>query len=123
VVVEAFHRLHEQYYSVRAAADPVEMTEWNLMAVGKAPPIDRIPAAERQRSPAAIRPQSHRKAYLKEAGGAIDLPVFGVDDMRCGGEIAGPALIQDVLTVTLVPPGARAILTENDSIFISVGAS
>jgi N-methylhydantoinase A len=116
--VEAFHRLHEQHYSVRAADDPVEITEWNLVATGRAEIRDAAPPLATTPSPSAAR---RRPVFLKEAGGAIDIPVYDLDGLAAGQRIAGPALIQDKLTVTLVPHDATAAVTAHQSIVIDVG--
>jgi N-methylhydantoinase A len=122
-IVEAFHRLHEQHYSVRAEQDPIEMTEWNLIAIGRAAPVGPLRAAERRMSDDLVRPSGRRLAYLKECGGAIDLPVYHLDHLNVGDVVTGPALIQDKLTVTLVIPGATASLTGHQSILISLAPS
>jgi N-methylhydantoinase A len=122
-IVEAFHRLHEQHYSVRAEQDPIEITEWNLIAIGRAAPVGQPRAAERRISSDPVRPSGRRSAYLMECGGAIDLPVFHLDHLNVGDVVTGPALIQDKLTVTLITPGATASLTGHQSILISLAQS
>ena len=118
VMVEAFHQLHEQYYSVRAPEDAVEVTEWNLIAIGQAEA--RGAGAALAASPAQMPTPRRRAAYLKEEGGAIDLPVFDLSALPIGMPVAGPCLIQDKLTVSLVPGGARASVTPNRSIAIDL---
>lgn len=120
-LIESFHRLHEQHYSVRAANDPIEMTEWNLIAIGRALPV-AMPAlsAVADGAGAEPKPARHQSAFLMEAGGAIDLPVFELELLCQGEAIRGPALIQDKLTVTLVPLAATALITAHQSILIDL---
>jgi N-methylhydantoinase A len=122
-MVEAFHRLHEQHYSVRAVNDPVEITEWNLIAIGCALAPETPPAAAGGSAGRIAQTQKRRSAFLKEAGGAVDLPIFDLESLRPGDIVAGPALIQDKLTVTLVPVEATAALTAHQSIFIDLRPS
>jgi len=122
-LIEAFHRLHEQHYSVRAAHDPIEMTEWNLIAIGRATPVKiQAPAANVGDPRLKPTPARHQPAFLKEAGGPINLPVFELEQLREGEAISGPALIQDRLTVTLVPVDATATITSHQSILIELTA-
>ena len=119
--VESFHRRHEQLYSVRAEGDAVEMTEWNLVAVGRAD----LPAATFARaasgSTAGPAEPPMRTVFLKEAGGRVDIPVYRFDQVVPRRRIVGPALIQDTLTVTLVPPNATAIVSDHQSVVITLG--
>jgi N-methylhydantoinase A len=122
-IVEAFHRLHEQHYSVRAINDAVEITEWNLIAIGRALAPETPLAAAGGSAGWVARMQKRRTVFLKEAGGAVDIPIFDLESLRPGDIVAGPALIQDKLTVTLVPVGAAAALTTHQSIFIDLRPS
>jgi N-methylhydantoinase A len=119
-VIESFHRLHERHYSVRAEADPVEFTEWNVIAIGKsATPPTRTEISESP-SRAAVRPTALRSAYLREAGGSVDIQVFDVEKLEPRVMVDGPALLQDKLTVTLIPPNATGTLTSHESILIDL---
>lgn len=117
-LVEEFHRLHEQTYAVRAN-DPVEFTEWNLLAIGRIAPVADGRAApvtgERAKSP--VR---HRAAFLKAAGGAIDLPVYDIAAFPPGTRLEGPALVEGSLTVTLLPPEATATMTGDGGVMIDL---
>lgn len=119
--VESFHRRHEQLYSVRAEADPVEMTEWNLVAIGRADLPAATFARTTDRSAAGPAQPPMRTVFLKEAGGRVDIPVYRFDQVEPRRQIVGPALIQDTLTVTLVPPNATAIVSDHQSVVISLG--
>jgi N-methylhydantoinase A len=114
-VIERFHALHEQTYSVRAE-DPVEFVEWNLVAIGQAEPP---PAAEAVTTPhGTALPHRCRRAWLREAGDAVELPVFMAERTASGLRITGPALVQSRLTASLVPAGAEAWLTSRGSLMI-----
>ncbi len=120
-LVESFHRLHEQVYVVRAN-DPVEFTEWNLMATGHvAPSADQA----RRPDPTGAAPSdttrpTTRRVFLREMGGHADIPVFDGSALRTGSSIAGPALVQTRLTVALVPLGCSAQITRRGGLMIDV---
>lgn len=115
-VVETFHRLHEQHYSVRSPADAVEITEWNLRAIGHLP--DTVIAETRaSATPGEART---RRAWFRTAGGEIDAAVHSVARMATGTTVAGPALIEDRLTTIVVPPGATATRTRYGNILLEL---
>jgi N-methylhydantoinase A len=118
-IIENFHRLHEKHYSVRAPHDPVEFTEWNLLAIGRNVSAS-LPTRSREERSGAPKPKSSLRAYLKGAGGVVDLPVFEAASLVPDDTICGPALIQDKLTVTLIPQDATAKRTRHDSIVIDI---
>jgi N-methylhydantoinase A/oxoprolinase/acetone carboxylase beta subunit len=57
---------------------------------------------------------------LREAGGSVDIQVFEVEKLEPGVMVDGPALIQDKLTVTLIPPNATGTLTSHRSILVDL---
>jgi N-methylhydantoinase A len=118
-LVEAFHQLHEQHYSVRSPEDPVEITEWNLVAVGRA----EVRAAEELAGSASTLPMPRRRPAFLLGEGAIDLPVYHLDALPIGRPLPGPALIQDNLTVTLVPREASASITGHRAIVIDLASA
>ena len=116
-LMEAFHALHEQHYAVRAN-DPVEFTEWNLLAIGRLPDGSSNNAAA---SPVtAPGPARHRTACMTAAGGTVDLPVHDLAAIAPGTRLQGPALLESSLTVTLVPPGAAATITGDGGVLIDL---
>ncbi len=118
-IVESFHRLHETHYSVRSANDAVEFTEWNLRAVGRMP-ATTISETARSGHVATVR---YRRAWFREAGGAVETPVHAVADLPAGQRIGGPALIEDRLTTIVVPPGASATVTAYGNIMITIAST
>lgn len=116
-LVEAFHRLHEHHYAVRAN-DPVEFTEWNLLAIGHATPEPQpIPAAAA--STRAV-PSGRRTVFLKEAGGVMEIPIYTASSLPPGARIHGSALVENRLTVALVPPDCTAFITARGGLMIEL---
>lgn len=114
-VVEDFHKLHEHHYSVRAQTDPVEFTEWNLAAGGRTGTSSAGRAAASKRSDKTAA--TTQRVYLKDAG-SVDVPLLRADAMTVGQAVSGPALIQDNLTVILVPSDCRATITIHDNLLL-----
>ena len=104
-MVEDFHLLHERLYSVRSPADPVEIVEINVNAIGELPAISLPDLRRPTRAP---RPAAYRSAYFRETGRMAELPIYLGSELGAGDEVTGPALIEEPLTTIVVPPRASA---------------
>ena len=114
-LVEGFHILHEHHYAVRAN-DPVEFTEWNLLATGHVATAQ----AHTPSQPTAPATPRQRPVFLKSAGGALDMPVHDLDTLPPGTQLPGPALLENALTVTLIPRDATATITTDGGVMITL---
>jgi N-methylhydantoinase A len=116
-IVEDFHRLHEQHYSVRSPSDAVELTEWNVRAIGHLPDTAVPEIVEAGDS---IQPR-HRRIWLRTAGGEVEAAAHDLTTLAVATPVAGPALIEDRLTTVVVPPGAVATRTRFGNVLIEIG--
>lgn len=118
-VVEDFHTLHETLYAVRSPLERVEFTEWSLDAQGSDAAEQRENTGQADASPtkALIR---HVRAWLREANGEIDIPLYDGGKLQPGNELQGPALVQEKVTVNLVPVGCKAVVTGQQGLLITV---
>ncbi|MDX7952558.1 hydantoinase/oxoprolinase family protein [Lichenihabitans sp. Uapishka_5] len=118
-LVEAFHVLHERLNSMRAEGDPVEFVEWDVLAVGRN--VNASPPAEPQSTgPADSAERLRRVVHLRELDGPTAIPVYDGPRLCVGQVIEGPALIEDPLTVNLVPPRSTAVVTAQRGILLSL---
>ena len=46
--------------------------------------------------------------WLAEAGDFVDCPIYARDALRPGNRLTGPAIVEQMDTTTLVPPGMAA---------------
>ncbi len=102
-VDRAFYTAHEARYA-HATADPVEIVSFRLSAygVGAKPSLPRASAAA---SVKAARIEA--RSVLFDAV-PVATAVYTRDLLPSGAALAGPALIEEVGTTTVVPPGFRA---------------
>ncbi|WP_037230262.1 hydantoinase/oxoprolinase family protein [Rhodococcus wratislaviensis] len=116
--VERFHEEHERDYSFRRDDTPVEIYQIGLRAIGTTPkpqfPQASVPSTE---MPAAT---GHRSVYFDELGRRVAAPVYNRDDLRFGTEIEGPAIISQLDSTTVVPPGTTAVIDEWANIRINI---
>ncbi len=98
-----FHRAHHQTYGHSAPEEPVQLVNLRLSAEGEVQK-PRLRREEGERDPAPPGPRSHRPVYFSGEG-YVDTPIFWREDLAAGCRIAGPAIIQEAVSTTLVPPG------------------
>jgi N-methylhydantoinase A len=59
--------------------------------------------------------------FLHDAAQAVDCPVYERATLGAGAEIAGPAVIQETATTTLLWPGDACRVAPTGEMIISVG--
>jgi N-methylhydantoinase A len=118
----AFHAEHERRYSHAAPDEPVELVTLRSAVIGHVakPGLPPFPAGGAQPPADARRPA--REAHFDGAGLLRVEAIFWRDRLRAGNVIAGPALIEEAASVTLVPPGDRARVQEHGHLVLEVGA-
>ena len=89
-----------------------------VSGVLKKPPLERIERGGRQ--PAASAKRGTRRAYFAEAGKTVQAPTFAREALRAGNTIAGPALIEEHASTTVVLPGDRMRVDDFGSLIIEV---
>jgi N-methylhydantoinase A len=104
----AFHRAHERAYGHAAPEEPVEAVTLKLTATGAIP---KPPAREVGPGSGDGRraKKGERPVHFGEAAGAFR-PTAIYDRYRLGegDAVAGPAIVEELDSTTLVPPGSAA---------------
>jgi N-methylhydantoinase A len=99
---DLFHRAHEKRYGYRSA-DPVEIVSLRVSAIGE---VEKPALPEwRQEGRLEDALRETRPAYF--SGGMRPVPVYLRDKLPRGAQLAGPAIVEEMGAVTVVPPGWR----------------
>ncbi len=114
----AFDALHEQRYAHHATDEPVELINLRLVALGRRPKLV-LPPLPQGGSPA---PREHRQVYF-ESGGPVQCPVYRRDDLPARAVIAGPALVSEYGSTTVIFPGDNLSVTATGELVIAVAAA
>jgi N-methylhydantoinase A len=104
-----FHAEHEREYNYRRDGAPVEIYRLNVRAVGVTPKPD---LKRHDRNGAAARPSATRPVRFDETDAAVDTPVYARTELAAGTRLDGPAIVDQLDSTTLVPPGWRAEVDE-----------
>jgi N-methylhydantoinase A len=119
---QLFDDEHMKRYAFNAPQEPAEIVSLHSSVVGA---LDK-PVARRLRAPGRKherRPPAkpaRRKVYLTEARGYVDTPVYARSDLIAEQRIAGPALIEEYASTTLVLPGDRLEVSDYGDLVITI---
>jgi N-methylhydantoinase A len=113
-LVERFHAEHDRTYGFAAPAEPVELVSLRLTSVGRiAKPPLRI--LEPGGDPA---PKERRPVYFAETGDYVDCPIYDRYALAGGATFAGPAIVEEFDSTTVVHPGFGVTVDENGNLII-----
>lgn len=115
----AFERDYRRRYGHADAKAPAEFQALHLSAFArlKQPEIARLPRAARK----AQQPTT-RRVYLGGAGGWVDAKIYNRDALEAGFTDAGPTVIEEYGSTTVVWPGDRFEIGELREIRIQCAA-
>jgi N-methylhydantoinase A len=98
-LAEAFHARHEQTYGHANRAEPVQLVNLRLTALGRLPGLTLTQRSD----PAAAR--TRQRDVWFAASGFVATPVVWREGLAAGTTIVGPVAIEAVDSTTVVPPG------------------
>jgi N-methylhydantoinase A len=112
----AFDRLYHQRYAHHSPGEPVEIVNVRFAAVGKRAGMKfpRRPAKRR------ATPSRRVQAYLGAAR-PVSCPVYRREDLGAGARIAGPALVREHGTTTVLFRGDVCKVVATGELLIAVG--
>jgi N-methylhydantoinase A len=115
----AFDRLYEHRYAHHSPDESVELVNVRLAIIGKRPRL-KFPTLKGGR---AVKPVHRRPVYLADTLKAVACPVYQRSDLGAGARLAGPALIQEHGTTTVLDKGDTCRVTGSGELLIAVGGS
>ena len=105
-VTADYHVAHEQAYGHNAPEEPVEFVNMRVTARGKIARPNLKKVARGKGSDGAIK--ETRDVYFSESGGLVPTPIFDRYRLGEGDLIAGPAIVEEVDSTTVIHPGTSA---------------
>ena len=113
----AFDEIYAARYGYAQPGEPVEVVTWKLSAVGGAP---RVALAKAPTTPGARADKGRRRAYFPETGGWIDCPIYDRYGLAAGAQIAGPAIVEERESTSVLPPGTLANVDDYANLIVTV---
>ena len=119
VLTEAFHVRHAEAYGFANEGEPTLLVNIRLIGIGRVerPKLRQLPVAT---EPVTVAIKGRRSVYFAEAGGMIPVDLYDRDKLRTGHRFAGPAIVEQMDTTTIIPPGATVEVERHGNLIISV---
>lgn len=119
-VQDAFYTAYKKEYGYIDTQSAIEVTDWYVQAtIATQQKIEKL----RLETPAATEEAvtGERLAYFPEAGGMTRTSVVNRYALKPGQRIAGPALVEERESTTVVLPGDILFLTDCGNLMIEIG--
>ncbi len=116
---ERFDQAHEQLFGHSAKTEPAEAVNYRVRATVRAPKFTMKRAA-RAAGPASDARIGEREVYFDRASGMRTTPVYDRALLAPGHEIAGPAVVEQLDSTTVVYPGQSAAVDDYRNLVITV---
>jgi N-methylhydantoinase A len=113
----AFDDIYAARYGYAQPREPVEVVTWKLSAIGGAP---RVTLAKAATTPLASSLKGRRRAYFPETGGWVDCPVYDRYRLTAGLTLAGPAIVEERESTSVLPPGTVATVDDYANLVVTV---
>jgi N-methylhydantoinase A len=113
----AFDEIYAARYGYAQPAEPVEAVTWKLSALGGA---TRVALAKAPTSPLGGGVKGRRRAYFPETGGWVDCPIYDRERLAAGLSIAGPAIVEERESTSVLPPGCVAAVDAYANLIVAV---
>ena len=107
-LLAAFETHYEATYGYRIPDEIIELVQFNVTVLGDTakPELPLLPEG----LPAS--PAGTRRAWFS-AEGAVECPVYARDDLSPADRIAGPAIIEELDSTTVVHPGQHLTISQH----------
>ena len=117
-----FDAQHEVRYGTSAPGEPAELVSLRATVTGtmRKPPRATLPEGGPDPSPEALA--RRKPVYFRSAGGFVETPVYTRDALCAGNRIAGPALIEEHASTTVLAPGDALEVDVLGNLAIDIGS-
>ncbi|MBI3648464.1 MAG: methyltransferase domain-containing protein [Actinobacteria bacterium] len=114
----AFHELHAATYGHAALQDPIEVVTLRLSAFGAPARPEPALIETGGRKPGRAALSGDRPILLPGGRRPEPVPVYRREALRAGNRLTGPAVVEEMDSVTLVLPGQRADVDRFGSLWL-----
>lgn len=117
--VAMFHEMHEREYAFHREDTPVEVYCLGVEAIGITP---KPQFARHDLIDQEATPSGSRQVIFDVDEGPVETALYKRENLRAGEHFSGPAVVEQLDTTVLVPPGASATVDEWLNLLIKVEA-
>ena len=116
---EAFHARHAETYGFANEGEATLLVNLRVIGIGKVerPKLRELPLAS---DPVTRALKGTRPVYFAETGGMGPVEIYDRTLLLAGDRFEGPAIVEQMDTTTVVPPGASVAVERHGSLIITV---
>jgi N-methylhydantoinase A len=103
---EAFYAAYRQHYGREIREVPVETVSWRLTVSGPRPQLE-VQWLTQKGAGGTLAEKGRRPVVFAGSDNQVDCPIYERSFLVAGTPIAGPAVIEDHESTSVVPPGAN----------------
>jgi N-methylhydantoinase A len=119
----AFFTEHERVYGYAAEDEPVQVVAFRLTGLGEPEPLGR-PTVRRAVHPDPAEAQiGERPVYFDETRAFVPTAIYRRERLLAGHRLAGPAVIEQMDSTTIILPGRSADVDEHGNILITTSTN
>ncbi|TQJ68832.1 N-methylhydantoinase A [Arthrobacter sp. SLBN-100] len=121
-LIEGFQRAHDRMYGYSARNEVVEAVTFRVQAIATVPRADlRRSTVEGRKLEDAVT--GYRDVYMPEKGDYVPCPVYDRSRLDVGHRIAGPAVVEQMDTTTLLLPSDVCVVDDLRNLVIEIRRS
>ena len=118
-LTDRFHEEHERQHTYKREGQPVEIYQLRVAAIGTIPKPE-LPYEELEEH--EPEPEDYREVMFGD-GEALRTAVYRRDGLKPGARIDGPAIVEQLDSTVVVPPGDGAEVDGYSNILVHVGGA
>lgn len=114
----AFHALHRELYGFAAPGEATMIVNLRVTALGKVdrPRLQKLPRGDGDPG------QALKGRRRVDFAGPVDCPIYERARLEAGDRIAGPAIVEQMDTTTVLPPGCVADVDAGGCLIVALGS-
>jgi N-methylhydantoinase A len=116
-ITASFEQVYRRLYERLSQSVPIEIINWRVISSGPTPQV-RLQAPQRAQEETHSALKGYRKAYFPELGGYHDTPVYDRYRLLAGEHFAGPAIVEEHESTTIVGPESKFRIDEQRNLFV-----
>ena len=117
-IIGSFHDEHLKHFGYSSLSNPVQVVTCRVTATGKSAEPTIARQADQPRAHALI---GSRPVYFETAGRWVESPVYWRGALAVGTKLAGPAIIEQTDSTTVLYPEDKAYVDEYGNLIVEVG--
>ena len=117
-----FDDVHAVRYGTSAPKEPGDIVSLRLTVTGLMKKPSPRSVQEGAAQPEADAMLRKKPVYFRDINGFADTPVYARTRLRHGNEIAGPALIEEHASTTVIQPGDRMSVDAFGNLILTIGS-